>query len=404
MAEWQRNGCAIVGIGESETYSRSSGKTELALAVEAIRAAIADAGIAAGEVDGVIAYEMDESAWPGWLASSLGIQRLNYWGRADHGGNASCGIVAQAVAAITAGLAHTVVCYRSLNGRSGRRFGLANREGASGGNGEPERVGGTKDFFEYAHPFGLAAPGQVYGLLTQRHMYQYGTTSEQLGAIAVVCRENANRNPHAQMYGRPLDLEDHQNSRLIAAPLRLFDYCLETDGACAVVVTDAARAKDLPKPPAYIRAATQGLNAGRHGPLFAYPVSSDDPLVTCGKYTADRLYSMAGLGPDEIRVVQFYDCFTPTVLLQIEDYGFCAKGEGGPFVEGGANIRPGGRVAVNTAGGNLSEGYIHGLNHVVEGVRQIRGTSTTQVEDSDICLVTGGLPVETSALILDRNA
>jgi acetyl-CoA acetyltransferase len=201
------------------------------------------------------------------------------------------------------------------------------------------------------------------------------------------------------MRDRTLTMEQYLDSRVISAPLRLFDYCLETDGACAVVVTSTERARDLAKPPAVIRAVAQGGSFDMQGGI-AFPVLMRPSLTTQpSAKVAETLYSRAGLGPRDIDVAQFYDCFTPTILFQLEDYGFCEKGEGGPFAASGA-IGKGGSLPINTAGGNLSEGYIHGLNHIVEGVRQIRGESTSQVPNAETCLVTSGLPIVTSALIL----
>jgi acetyl-CoA acetyltransferase len=232
-------------------------------------------------------------------------------------------------------------------------------------------------------------------------MIEFGTDERQLGAIAVAARERANANPGAQMHDRALTMDDYLAGRMISSPLRLFDYCLETDGACAVVVTSAERAADGPHPPALIRAVAQGGAAQLQGGML-YPTLMRESLTTqTSAAVAGTLYRRAGLGPDDIPVAQFYDCFTITVLLQLEDYGFCPKGEGGPFAASGA-LDKGGRLPINTSGGHLSEGYIHGMNHIVEGVRQIRGTSTSQIAGADVCLVTSGLPVATSAMILRR--
>jgi acetyl-CoA acetyltransferase len=249
----------------------------------------------------------------------------------------------------------------------------------------------------------MVSAAQFYGIVAQRHMLEYGTKKEHFGLIATAVRAHANLNPHAQMYARPMTMDDYFSVRTIAEPLNLFDCCLETDGACAVVVTSAERAADGPQPPALIRAVAQ--SAGPEPQVgFLYPTLLRESLTTqTSKSVAETLYRRAGLGPGDVDVAQFYDCFTITVLLQLEDYGFCAKGEGGPFAASGA-IDKGGSLPVNTSGGHLSEGYIHGLNHIVEGVRQVRGTSTSQVPGAEVCLVTSGLPVTTSALILRRAA
>ena len=384
-----RDRCAIVGVGATD-FSRSSGRSVLTLATQASLAAIADAGLQVGDIDGVVRCENDEVR-PNDLAESLGLDGLTYWTSVGTGGGAPCGMVAQAVGAILTGQATTVLVYRSLNGRSGRRFG---RSGAPA-----DGVGGNGSYDEFYAPYGLLVPGQMFALIARRHMIEHGTTSEQLGHIALACRGNANANPSAQMHDKSLSMDDYLTARYISEPLRLNDFCLETDGACAVVVTAADRARDLRQPPALIRAVAQGggpqIQAGMVYPTLA----REDVLRMPSRATARTLYSRAGLGPRDMDVAQLYDCFTITLLLQLEDYGFCAPGEGGPFAESGS-IAKGGQIPVNTAGGNLSEGYIHGLNHVVEGVRQIRGTSTSQVPGAQTCLVTSGLPVSTSAMIL----
>ena len=208
--------------------------------------------------------------------------------------------------------------------------------------------------------------------MAQRHMLEYGTTEKQLGQIAVTCRERANANPRAQMHDRPLTMDDYLSARMISRPLRLYDFCLETDGACAVVVTSTDRARDLRQKPALIRAVAQNSIPDPQ-PGIQFPVLMRDRITELpAKAVAKTLYARAGLGPQDVDVAQVYDCFTITVLLQLEDWGFCAKGEGGPFVASG-EIDLGGSIPINTGGGHLSEGYIHGMNHIVEGVRQIRG-------------------------------
>jgi acetyl-CoA acetyltransferase len=204
------------------------------------------------------------------------------------------------------------------------------------------------------------------------------------------------------MYGRPLTMEDYLEARTISAPLRLYDYCLETDGACAVLVTSVERARDCRESPAVVAALAQGGMHGIQGGVV-FPALMRESLTTHPSATTARtLWSRAGLGPADVDVAQIYDCFTITVLLQLEDYGFCEKGQGGVFAESGA-LALDGSLPLNTAGGNLSEGYIHGLNHVVEGVRQIRGTSPSQVPSVEVCLVTSGIPPATSALVLTTD-
>ncbi|WP_026926463.1 thiolase C-terminal domain-containing protein [Granulicoccus phenolivorans] len=386
------NACAIVGIGATE-FSRNSGRSELTLATEAAVAAAADAGVAVSDIDGMVRCDMD-FVQHNALADALGLPNLSFWSDVGVGGGAPAAMVGQAVAAIMSGQASTVLVYRALNGRTGARYGQGDGQGAEGGGGG--------SYLEYFSPYGLNTPGQMWSMLARRHMVEFGTTSEHLAHIAMTCRENANANPLAQMHGRPMTMDDYLASPMLTDPLRLFDYCIETDGAVALIVTSLERARDLPQPPAVIRAVAQGVQAGMQ-PGIAFPSMMRASLTTMPSApTAARLYARAGMTPADIDVAQFYDCFTMTALIQLEDYGFCAKGEGGPFAASGA-IRRGGSIPINTAGGHLSEGYLHGVNHILEGVRQIRGTSTSQVEGAEVSLVTSGLPIATSAMILTKG-
>lgn len=389
-----RDRCAIAGIGATE-FSKDSGVSELTLATRASLAALDDAGLSVDDVDGIVRCDHDLVSYTD-LAESLGVPHLTYTSSVGPGGIAPAGMIAQAVGAILSGQATTVVVFRSLNGRSGRRFGAGVPGTAQ------SRVGGQQSWDEFFLPYGLVTPGQFFALIAQRHMTEYGTTHEQLGSIAIACRERANANPAAQMHGRPMDMDDYLGSRMIADPMRLFDFCLETDGANAVVVTTAERARDLRQPPALIRAVAQGTTRGGQGGSMFPVLVRDSATHMAARRMAGTLYERAGLGPDDIDVAQLYDCFTITVLLQFEDYGFCDIGEGGPFAASGA-IDLGGSLPINTSGGHMSEGYIHGMNHIVEGVRQIRGTSTSQVPDAEVCLVTSAPPIASSAMILTKE-
>lgn len=390
--KWEPGSCVISGIGETQFFT-DSGRSEISLAAEAIKKAVDDAGLDMQEVDGIISYRLDTSGWPGFLAMNLGIENITYWGESNGGGNATCATVAQAVAAINAGLARNIVVYRSMNGRSGRRFGQAwNLEAWVGGNEHNE---------EYALPFGMLAPVQVYALRAAEYMRRFGLTSEQLGWIAVITRLRANENPSAMMYGRKMSIDDHQSSRMISSPLRMFDCCLETDNASAIVVSSAERARDLPSQPALILGAEMASGRSAHGPVFFAPLESN-MTDTSADYLAPRLYAQAGVIADDIDVAQIYDSFTIAVLAQLEAYGFCGKGEGGEFVQGGTRIDLGGEIPINTFGGQLSAGYVNGFSGVTEGVRQIRGTSTAQVPGAKLCLITGGMATTTSAMILAR--
>jgi len=387
-----RDRCAIVGIGETD-YSRNSGRSDLTLATQAALAAIADAGLQPEDVDGIVRCDMD-TVYHHDLVESAGLPNVTYWCEVGPGGVAASAMVGQAVGAILSGQASTVLVFRELNGRSGRRYGMSSASSPI--------VGGGGSYDELFVPYGLMTPGQVFAIFAQRHMIEFGTTPEQLGQIPVVCRKRANANPRAQMHDRPMCIDEYLAARMISTPLRLFDFCLESDGACAVIVTRAERAKDLAQPTVLIRAVAQATTPSpQPGPM--YPTLAR-PSITSLPATAvaDVLYRRAGLGANDIDVAQFYDCFSITVLLQIEDWGFCAKGEGGPFVASGA-IDIDGSIPINTGGGHLSEGYIHGLNHVLEGVRQMRGTSSSQVAGAEVCLVTSTPLPPGSGLILRKG-
>jgi len=386
-----RDQCAIAGIGVSE-FSKDSHCSELTLATRAALAAIDDAGLNASDIDGVLRSDYDTVAHND-LADVLGMTNITYWGQSGPGGIAPCSLIGQAVGAVMSGQATAVLVFRSLNGRSGQRYGQASTKR------QAEVLGGRGTYDEFFTPFGLMTPAQMFGLMQQRHMSQYGTTAEDVGAIALACRRRANANPGAQMRHRPLTMQEYLDARMISRPLRLFDCCLETDGAAAVVVTTTERARDLAQAPAVIRAVAHA-SGPRIQPGQMFPALLRDSITSQpARYTAQRLYEMAGLGADDVDVAQLYDCFTITVLMELEDFGFCDTGEGGRFAASGA-IELDGSLPINTGGGHLSEGYIHGMNHIVEGVRQIRGTSTSQVDGAEVCLVTSAPPPASSAMML----
>ena len=397
-ARSHRDRCAITGIAHTE-FSKQSGVSDLTLAIAASRAAIADAGLSAADIDGIVRNDMDLVSHNA-LADGLGIPNLTYWGQSGTGGSAPPAMIGQAVAAIVSGQATNVLVFRSLNGRSGARYGRSPASAAASGQQHPGAVADDDDLFA---PYGLLVPGQVYAMVAQRHMAEFGTTHEQLGAIAVTCRDRAHTNPNAQMRGRPLTIDAYLEARWLSRPLRLFDYCLETDGACAVVVSPAEQAVDGPHPTVLVRAVAQGTGPGVQAGTLNSILLRDTYTTWPSAHAARTLYQRAGLGPADIDVAQIYDCFTITVLVQLEDYGFCAKGEGGQFAASGA-LGLHGALPINTGGGHLSEGYIHGMNHVLEGVRQLRGSSTAQVAGAETCLVTGGSPPATSALVLRSGA
>lgn len=387
--------CAIAGIGQTD-FSRESGRSELTLAIQAAMAAADDAGLPLSSIDGIVCCTSD-NVGEITLAHGLGLTDLNYWGQVGPGGVAPPAMVGQAVAAVTSGLAETVLVFRSLNGRSGRRLGQGTKGATS------SVVGGSSGFDELYAPFGLTTAGQFFALLGRRFMHEHGVTHEDLSRIAVACRTYAQDNPAAQMYGRPLTLDQAMAARMIADPLRLNDFCLETDGAAAVIVTTVERARDLQQRPAVVRAVAQSTGAhGQYGMMFG-GLNRPDITHLSSRELATKLYRRGGITSDQVDVAQFYDCFTITVAMQLADYGLCGREDVHDFLSGGG-IDAGTGFAINTAGGHLSEGYIHGLNHVLEGVRQVRGTSTHQVPGAEVSLVTGAPPPGGSALLLVPDA
>ncbi|MDP3139640.1 MAG: lipid-transfer protein [Burkholderiaceae bacterium] len=388
-----RDKAAVVGIGQTE-FSASSGRGETRLALEAITAALADAGIKPSEVDGIVRYGVAQhGVSDAWVAHNLGVKDLRLAVSLDYGGSQAAAMVGQAAMAVATGAANVVVGYRSLNGSSGRRPGSSDTYVLYKDE--------DPNYDNFLMPAGFTAPIQMYAVAARRMMHEYGTTAAQLAEVAVVARDYASRNPKAQMFGRPLTREQCRDAEMIASPLRKFDCCIRTDGAVAFVVTSSERARHLRQPPVYVKAASQGSATDIQGPLYSY-VGRPDLLDTSGFATARNIYDAAGMRPSDIDVAQLYDCFTVTLLMALEAYGFCEPGESGAFVEAG-NLGLGGTIPTNTAGGHLSEGYLHGVNHVLEGVRQMRGSSTSQVDGAQTCLVTSGLPVPTSALILGKT-
>jgi acetyl-CoA acetyltransferase len=401
----------LVGVGETRytRWGKIGEVSEHALACEAIQRAVADAGLSMDDVDGLASFAEDRNEAV-FLAAELGLPALRFGNMVwMPGGGGGCAAVGNAAMAVETGQAEVVVVYRSLCQGQFFRFGNpVMPESAPPADPPPPTVQQANTpmmaSMGFAMPYGLLMAAAAYALPTRRHMHLYGTTSEQLGHIAVTFREHASRNPRAVMGSRPMTLADHQASPMIADPHRLFDCCLESDGACAVVVTTAERARELAKPPVEILASEQGAPRGYAFGPFTNANIADDLYATGGcEEMARRLYGKAGLGPADVDVAQIYDHFTGCVLMQLEDYGFCKRGEGGPFVESGALSWKGGSLPTNTHGGSLSEAYIHGLNHVVEGVRALRGESTSPVDGAEVCLVTSAACVPSSALLLGRR-
>ena len=383
-----RGKAAVAGIGATE-FSKESGRSELQLSVEAVRAALADAGLRPGDVDGLVTFTMDSSSEIA-VARELGLPELRFFSRVNYGGGAACGTVMHAAMAVATGVADVVVCYRGFNERSGQRFGQVSTAANAQVN-----TNGLDNAWTY--PMGLGTPAATVAMAARRYMHEYGATSEDFGRVAVADRRHAATNPNAFFHGRPITLEEHQASRMIADPLHLLDCCQESDGAVAVVVTSTERARDLAQPPVTIEAAAQGSGPDQFVMTSYYrdPVSGLPEMGVVGR----ELWRQSRLGPQDMDTAVLYDHFTPYVLMQLEELGFCGRGEAPDFVRDGA-IEIGGRLPVNTHGGQRGEAYIHGMNGIAEGVRQLRGTSVNQVDGVEHVLVTAGTGVPTSGLIL----
>jgi acetyl-CoA acetyltransferase len=388
MSIAMRDQAAIVGIGQTE-FSKNSGRSELQLAAEAVKAALDDAGLSPSDVDGMTTFTMDTSQEIE-VARAVGIGDLTFFSRIEYGGGAAIGVMHQAMMAVATGAAKTVVVYRAFNERSGRRYSVGISEGIV-----------TADLIHWSWylPFGLLTPASWVAMFTRRYMHQSGCTSRDLAEVAVSARKHAVNNPAAFFHGRELSIEDHQASRLIADPLRLYDCCQESDSGAACIVTSVERARDLPHPPAVMRGAAQGAGADQENMTSFY--RPDISYLPEMDLVAKQVYEMSGLGPDDVDAAIIYDAFTPIVLFQLESFGFCGRGEAKDFVKNG-NLEVGGRLPTNTNGGQLSEAYIHGMNGVNEGVRLIRGTSVNQPDKADHVLVTGGVGVPTSGMVLGR--
>jgi len=378
-----RDAAAIVGIGQTE-FAKEIDRPEGQLAAEAVVAALRDAGIAPAEVDGLSSFTM-ESTDEVTLAKTIGAGDITYFSQVGYGGGAGCATIGHAAMAIATGQADVVVAWRSRKrgARTSRPWAVA-----------PSRLPIQA---QWTRPFGLLRPVDEVAMLARRYMYEFRGGREHLAEVAMAVRAHANRNPAALMHDKPMSLDDYMSARFISEPLCLFDNCLETDGALAAVLVSAERAKDCPHPPALVHAFGQGLHRQHESMVNYY---CDDPLTGPAWTCAEKLWSQSAIGPEEIDVAQIYDAFTPLILLSLEGYGFCKRGEAPDFVAGG-NLRwDTGSLPTNTSGGGLSEAYVHGFNLVTEGVRQLRGTSTSQVDGAQTCLVTSGEGVPTSAIVL----
>jgi acetyl-CoA acetyltransferase len=379
---------AVVGIGATE-FSKASGRSELQLALEACVAACEDAGVEPSQVNGLSTFTMETNP-ESEIMRGLGIPELTHFSRIHFGGGAPCATVQYAAMAVASGAADYVLCYRAFNERSGRRFG-------SGVQGRPAGVTAEEAQFSWTSSYGLLTPASWVAMFATRMMHEFGITSEDFGRVAVADRRHAANNPAAHFYQQPITLEDHQSSRWIVEPLHLLDCCQETDGGQAMLVTTVERARDLKQPSVVVEAAAQGMADDQHM-MRSFNRSSLVGLPEMGT-CARQIWETSGLGPDDIKTAVLYDHFTPFVLAQLEEFGFCGRGEAKDFIADGA-IEMGGRLPINTHGGQLGEAYLHGMNGVAEGVRQVRGTSVNQVDGAEHVLVTGGTGVPTSAVML----
>lgn len=359
----------ISGVGET-AYNRSSGKSVLALHLEAGLNAIRDAGLTPKDIDGVLPYGAGIVAED--FITNYGIPDLRFSAVTPLGGASCVAGIQAALAAIKAGICRHVLLTVGRNGASGGRI-----------TGRVQAMPQFRIVGEFEMPVGALAPVQFYAPMARRHMETYGTTSRQLGEIAVSTRSNALLHGNSIMT-KPMTIEDHQASRMISDPFRLFDCSLESDGGAAVVVSAAEHARDMPGRPVHIMGVAEGH------PDSPSSITQRPDMTRLGlAKAAPKAFAMAGVKPADIQVAEIYDCFTYIVLCQLEDAGFCAKGEGGPFVESGA-IRLGGRLPINTHGGLLSQAHVAGMNHVVELVRQLRGEGgATQVAGAELGAVTG---------------
>ena len=386
-----RGKTAIVGLGETRYYKRGAAPDpEFKLTLQAIMLAAEDAGIDVRDIDGFASYSNDRND-PPRIQSALGIKHVGFsnmfWGGGGGGGS---GAVGNAAAAVAAGYCDIAVAYRGLAQGQFGRFG----QGAA----IPVAPGGMA----FTAPYGLMSPAQMFAMRVNRFMHDHGVNQEALRAVALASYHHAQFNPNAVMHGRPLTEEDYDNSRWIVEPFHLFDCCQENDGAAAVIVTSAERARDLKHKPAYILAAQQGSDYRQAAAAHNAP----DYGTSNFKSLAPRLYKQAGLGPKEVDVLQSYENFTGGVMMSIVEHDFCKPDEVNDFFQLDNFRFDGGKLPLNTSGGNLAECYMHGLELITEAVRQIRGTAPCQLEkEVNISMVTSGPMVQpVSNLILSREA
>lgn len=380
----QESAAAIVGIGMTE-LSKASGRSDLALTVEAIRSALADASIDPEDVDGFVTFTEDSSD-PLQVAHALGCRRVRFYSRTPFGGGGACATVEHADLALRGGAAEVVVVYRGLNGRSGNRYGQGQAESA-------------EDYFPLTAAHGLIVPGHRLALPLSRYMWENGLTNADFAPVSFAMRHYASTNPAAIFYERPITLEEHEASPWVAEPvLRVLDCCLETDGAAACVMTRRSAGSEGA---VLVRAAASG--AMGTGEMVGEYYGSQVGDLADSRIVAESLWARSGLSPQEIDVAILYDHFGPFVILQLEAYGFCERGKGAAYVrDHGMGIDA--AMPINPHGGQLGEGYVHGVNGICEAVRQLRGAAANQCGDPEYALVTAGPGVgATSGLILEAT-
>lgn len=371
---------SIVGIAQSE-FSKNIGRSEEAVAVEVVLTALADAGIAPEEVDGWCSSDM-ESNYEVDLAREIGAKEMRYFARIPYGGGGACAMVGHAALALTHRLADVVVVWRARNRGSGQRPWAAQAQPA---------------WTSWNRPYGLFRPVDEVAMVSRRYLHDFRVTREELASVALNLRHYAQSNPNALTHGKPMTLEDYLGVRMISEPLCLYDCSLETDGGVALVLTRSDRAKDLAQRPVSVHAHAQGANGGYTQMTNFYV---PDPLDGPPGVAAKGLWARSDIHARDIDVAQFYDVFSTLICFQLEDYGFAPRGEGACFVADGS-IALDGVLPTNTAGGSLSEAYIHGFNLLTEAVRQLRGVAVNQVQDARHALVTsGGHCAPTSAVVL----
>ncbi len=391
---WWQDAAAITGIGQTE-YSKGLNRSEWDMAAEAIFMAIADAGLKPEEIDGLSCYNMQVEGMNNHLHQLLGLGNLSYYTTQPHGGGSYASVIGHGALGVAAGLCNHLIAYRSR--ARGRRsvFGPGMHQGGRPWEKiEPRITTG----FQYHVPFGLQSPVQEMATIARRRMHDFGWTEDHFANVAVALRKHGARNPNAVMRA-PLTHEDHHSSRMIADPLRLFDCCIETDGACAVVISRTDEARNMPRPPAVLHAFTQHVQPAHYQLTEWWRANRD----RAGAGLGQRLFARSDFKHDDIAAVMVYDHFTPMALLALEDLGFCGRGEAGAFSENGALEGPDGRLPLNTNGGQHSEAFIHGFNNVLEAVRQVRGESTTQAPDARAVVVMAANSDPTGAFILRRD-